>query len=336
MNIRNNKFTQSAAIIIAILSLCLSFEGCNNIEPVNQEPINQEPIDADITESNPEPIGQNQDLSDAPEDETEEIIDDNIESDELSIESQLKIIADNYALFHTTMNPEGGVYSGSSISVTDLNHNGRLEAIVSTCQGSGAFSTTYFFEISTDYSSLDMLDINGGKSSDYTGDFLVSEMYVDDDYDYTVYDCYKNGDEYYYLIEDYCSAGWPEKYIAYYSYSIKEGIKRDLLGGCQVAPDSDIDTLIVHTKLSDSLNESFADKESYLNYMNEYWSGYEKQSCCAVKWVDLSDEDDFLERITKSYNSFNPECGQFDVINYDYEDYFSSFYKDYKYTVEAE
>ena len=333
MIVKNNNLAKSVAVILAISSLSLSFEGCNNIKPVDQEPVN-----AEITESNPEPIAQ--DLPETPEDEPEQevIADDNIESDEISSDtgSQLKIIADNYDLFCNTMNPDGGVYPGSSISVTDLNHNGRLEAIVSTCQGSGAFSTTYFFEISSDYSSLDILDINGDKSSDYTGDFLASEMYAEDDYDYTVYDCYKKGDEYYYLIEDYCSSGWPEKYIAYYSYSINEGIKRDLLGGCLVAPDSDIDILTVHTKLLDSLNEHFADKESYLNYMNEYWSEYEKQSCCAVKWVALSDEDDFLESITRSYNSFNPEFGQFDVIDYDYEDYFSSYYQDYKYTVEAE
>lgn len=312
MNLRNNNFVKNASIIMAISLFILSFEGCNDYDPVNQEP-----IDEDIQEV---------------------IIDDNVEPEEISsdIESQLKIISDNYDLFCNTLNPEGDVFLGSSIAVTDLNHNGRLEAIVSTCQGSGVFSTTYFYEISNDYSSLDMLDINSDKSSDYTGDFLASEMYADDDYDYTVYDCYKKGDEYYYLIEDYCSSGWPEKYIAYYSYSIKEGIKRDLLGGCHVSPDSDIDTLIVHTKLSNSLNESFADKESYLNYMNEYWSEYEKQSCCAVKWVALSDEDDFLESIRKSYNLFNPEFGHFDVIKYDYEDYFSSWYQDYKYIVESE
>lgn len=331
----NKNFAKCAAIIIAISSLSLSFAGCNNIEPVNQEPVN-----GDLIESNPELIGLDQDLSDVPEDETQQevVTDNNIESDEISsdIGSQLKIIADSYALFCNTLNPDGGVYPGSSIAVTDLNHNGRLEAIISTCQGSGSFSTTYFFEISADYSSLKMLDINGDESSDYTGDFLVSEMYAEDDHDFTVYDCYKNGYEYYYLIEDYCGAGWSEKYIAYYSYSINEGIKRDLLGGCHVSPDSDIDTLIVHTKLSNSLNESFADKESYLNYMNEYWSEYEKQSCCAVKWVALSDEDDFLESIRKSYNLFNPEFGHFDVIKYDYEDYFSSWYQDYKYIVESE
>ena len=78
-------------------------------------------------------------------------------------------------------------------------------------------------------------------------------------------------------------------------------------------------------------------KKIYQQYFGkEYWSEYEKQSCCAVKWVALSDEDDFLESITKSYNSFNPECGEFDVINYDYEEYFSSWYQDYKYRVETE
>ena len=48
------------------------------------------------------------------------------------------------------------------------------------------------------------------------------------------------------------------------------------------------------------------------------------------------DEDDFLESIRKSYNLFNPEFGHFDVIKYDYEDYFSSWYQDYKYIVESE
>ena len=71
MNIRNYNFVKNASIIMAISLFILSFEGCNDNDPVNQEP-----IDEDIQEV---------------------IIDDNVEPEEISsdIESQLKIISDN-------------------------------------------------------------------------------------------------------------------------------------------------------------------------------------------------------------------------------------------------
>lgn len=337
MKIITNKFAKTTAIILTV-AFSFSIAGCNNVTSVYPESVDPEPIEGNITESDLEVAEPTKEPVVVSEDEPEEEQEDNTATKEIAtdIESQLKIIADNYDLFFNTMFPEGVVYPNTNIAVTDLNHNGRLEAIVSTCQGSGAFSTTYFYEISEDYSSLDKLNINGDVEYDTAADFLVSEMYVDDDYDYTVFDCYKKDDEYYYLIKDYCSAGWSEKFIAYFSYSINGRVKRDLVGGCYVSPDSDTDTLIVHTKLTGSLNERFADKESYMTYMNEYWSEYEKQSNCAIKWVALSDDEDFLESIKKSYEAFNPECGRFDVIDYEYETFFSSWYQDYEYVVETE
>lgn len=49
--------------------------------------------------------------------------------------------------------------------------------------------------ISEDFSSLDSLKYNDEPTPGQAGDFLLSDLYVDNQYDYTVYDCYKKNDE---------------------------------------------------------------------------------------------------------------------------------------------
>ena len=108
-----------------------------------------------------------------------------------------------------------------------------------------------------------------------------------------------------------------------------------MLGICKVSPDSDLNTLIVHTRLLDSSDTYFEDKESFTAYMHAYWNEYEKQSSCAVKWIHFLGNEDYLESITASYDAFDPECGEIDVIDYDYEKFFSGWYQDYEFAVET-
>lgn len=70
------------------------------------------------------------------------------------IDSQMDIIVKSYDFIRSDYFVYSEVYPGTSFAVTDLNHNGRLEIIVSSIQGSGAFSLTNFYEISEDYSSI--------------------------------------------------------------------------------------------------------------------------------------------------------------------------------------
>jgi len=303
------------AFLIFVTAVCLCVTGCGNAVADYEGAVNNEA----------------EGISEVESDDVSEYLQAPAKNNE-DIESQLHLIADNYDLLYATAFPEE-INPSASIAITDLNHNGRLEVIISSCVGSGAFSSTCFYEISEDYSSLVSLKYNDEPTLGQAGDFLLSDLYVDNQYDYTVYDCYKKNDEYYYLIKDYMSQGWSEKYLAYYSYSIGEGVTEDLIGVCMVYPDSDYDTLTVHTRLYKP-NFGFNDKESYLTYMGLYWWGYEKQSSCAVKWKNFTEDDNFFETLKESFEAFDPDYGYVDVIDYDYEKYFGSFYSDYEFVVE--
>ncbi len=311
------------AFLILVYAVCLCVTGCGNAAADYEGAATEEAEVISEVESD-----------DVSEDDSEYGLEDihaSAKNNE-DIGSQLHLIADNYDLLYETAFSDDFA-PPASIAITDLNHNGRLEVIISSCEGSGAFSSTCFYEISEDFSSLDSLIYNDEPTPGQAGDFLLSDLYVDNQYDYTVYDCYKKNDEYYYLIKDYMSQGWSEKYLAYYSYSIGEGVTEDLIGVCMVYPDSDYDTLTVHTRLYKP-NFGFNDKESYLTYMGLYWWGYEKQSSCAVKWKNFTEDDNFFETIKESFEAFDPDYGYVDVIDYDYEKYFGSFYSDYEFVVE--
>ena len=96
----------------------------------------------------------------------------------------------------------------------DLNRNGRLETIFTSCQGSGAFSFTVVCEVSEDLTGMVKLESNA--EYDESADFLASRK---DENSTVVYDCYKKDGEYYYLLRDYASAGWSDKYLGFFSYS---------------------------------------------------------------------------------------------------------------------
>lgn len=75
--------------------------------------------------------------------------------------------------------------------------------------------------VSEDYKSVDKLLDNEGEDLDQIGDFLSLDSY----------ECYKKGDTYYYLVEDYTSAGWSCQGSSYYAYSFGGKIEAQELGG---------------------------------------------------------------------------------------------------------
>lgn len=70
-------------------------------------------------------------------------------------DAQLEIIAENKALWLDSSD-----YGIFSYTVTDLDHNGRLEIIASTCQGTGLFSYNRIFEINEAKDGLQECTVN--------------------------------------------------------------------------------------------------------------------------------------------------------------------------------
>ena len=109
------------------------------------------------------------------------------------VDAQMEIIAGSYGFIKSDYSAYLEAYSLPSFAVTDLNHNGRLEVIVSAITTSGALSNTFYYEISEDYSTLERLRVDGEDKSDEAGDFLMSKNNEDHT---SLYACYMKDGEY--------------------------------------------------------------------------------------------------------------------------------------------
>ena len=98
-------------------------------------------------------------------------------------------------------------------AVTDLDHNGRLELIVTSGeQGSGAFTYTDYYQLAADGHSLRRITDAAGEIDIMDG-FGIHSAYVDPD-----------TGVYYYLAGDYASAGAGARYFWYGAVVLDSGM----------------------------------------------------------------------------------------------------------------
>ena len=248
------------------------------------------------------------------------------------IDSQLMFISDKYDDLYSDFLTDDSILPATVCAVTDLNHNGRLEVLITACLGTGAYSYTKVYEISEDYTDLVNLEFKNNSmiEDDGSGDFYnLAEPGI------MVYDCYKKDNEYYYLISDYASSGWSDKYIGFYSYTFGDAVVEEYIGGAAISVNDDDKTIL--TWLYGSSFERVKTIEEYEAQVNGYWSGYEKQKQCEVKWFACSDAEGFAANIKDSWKAFNPDSELSSGITYDFKSFFDSFYGgEYEYMIQEE
>lgn len=256
-------------------------------------------------------------------------------ADAPDIDAQLMLIAANFDYLYFSYYGQGFTasdsFEGGFFAVADLNHNGRLEVLITKCEEDDYFSSTNIFEVTEDCSSLEKLTFNGSDRQDQYGDFCVSTDYEDH---IAVYDCYLKDGEYYYLIGDYMTMEWETKMIAYYSYSFGDGIVNEFIGGCECYAQKGDGLTTIDTKLHGEGDELFASDEAYMDYLDSYWSGYERQSSCEIKWMCFDwqgadpSADGFQAAVMESYEAFNPDSDAAASFTYDYHSVLDGFFSE--------
>ena len=239
-------------------------------------------------------------------------------------DSQLTFISGKYADLYDTYMSDDTFYPNARCAVTDFNHNGRLEVIITTYTNSALSSCTAVYEISEDYTDLVKLNFSDASSVDFldAGDFYDWRT---DHADIEVYDCYLKDGMYYYLIDGYETLGWSDHFIVFYSYTFGKTIRRDLIVNASVhIPEGEY---TIMTLLGNSSSNRVTEDE-YFECVNSYWDGYEKQKSCEVKWFLFSDEAGFADNLKDSWKAFNPESEKSSDVNFDFRTYFRSFYGD--------
>ena len=211
------------------------------------------------------------------------------ESEHRGIYDQLLIIAENKNMWVMEEDYLYGVYQ---YAVTDLDHNGRYEVIVSNMGGSGMYTYSSFFEVSENYDALvecttdftefdSQPDIMSGKL----------ETYIDDrgEFHYVGYDLLKNGAAEYY--ENICELVLRDgklnvNYLAYKS-TIYAGETPTIT--CTDADGNEIT------------------EEAYANTAGDYFAGFQKTTT-SLGWQEVSalkgDTAEIAAQLDMSLNIF--------------------------------
>lgn len=118
----------------------------------------------------------------------------------LDAEKQIKLIVDNYDVW--TMKTTDDKYKPYSYVVTDLDQNGRLEIIASTCQGTGVYTYSKYYEVNETFDGLVEIERDLPKlASEADIGVKTTKVFIDrieNEYHYIFTDLIKNGAAEYY------------------------------------------------------------------------------------------------------------------------------------------
>ena len=305
-------------ITIILISILLTACGNNNKNTANST---VEPTVASVSiEEESTPVSLETDSS-----ETEEsvYVEQNFDVLYSEYDKQLEVLADHYDdCYAKYYDAVWGYEWPYEMAVADLNRNGRLELLISMCNGTGEFSSTMIFEVNEGLDSVRLLKTPEGEKLDEHGDFTTADEIA----------CYKMGDTYYYEIEDYKSDGWSAKYAYYYSYSFNDELKSSTIGGftiraVELPPSNGEHPYNVNVAFCVNDNTLLSSDDEFNDYMKKYWDGYEKQPNVKLRWVDMTTKGDCKDQLQKSLAGYNEASSDNDIQLENYKDFISYFYR---------
>lgn len=126
-------------------------------------------------------------------------------------EEQLALLCQQKNVWVEEPNPMSELPPENYYAITDLDHDGRLEVIRSSgSQGSGAYTTSEYFQISMDGSRLRPIHSEGSDNDIVDG---IRTAYVNPE-----------SDTYYYCVKDYISGGAGARAVWYSLMSLENGM----------------------------------------------------------------------------------------------------------------
>lgn len=182
-------------------------------------------------------------------------------------------------------------------TVTDLDHNGRLEVIFSVCEGSGMYSTSRIWQVDSDAQSL--IPVSYG----------VEEGDSEPDLIYDTVTHYYNDEKDYYLFTDVVRISAAESVFNRYVLSLHRGVAEiELISTShQVYDDAGLSEEIYYDGKGKEISpEEYGDLEKTL------FAGCQQENCY-LNWVGLEEDDDAEAFAAAAYQYFlDPESGGFE------------------------
>ncbi len=227
----------------------------------------------------------------------EEIKDQKEEGEPEQIEKQLQLITDYCMdLWQKDSNENKYVYF---YTVTDLDHNGRLELICASVQGSGIYTYSNYFEVNEQLDGLMQCDVKSDRGGS-EADVVVETVPV-----------YYDGEEdiYHYIFSDYIRDGMTMSYENIRELSLKNG---EITDKVFVYKDSIYDENGMETaEYYNAATKEAIDREQYESMVETVFAGLEKKTA-AFSWegrlmseLKEMDREQIQDMLQKSYKGFS-------------------------------
>ncbi len=173
----------------------------------------------------------------------------------------------------------GGYETPWFYAFTDLDHNGRLEVIAATTQGSGVFTYGHLYEVAEDFSGVNDCCPPG---SELEGADDCPELVLD------ALPCFYDSaaDRYYYVCEGITRDGFQHQHFAWYALSLKDGAAAwELLASKDVSYDESGENALV--TCADAAGGTISEQD-YDSAVERRFAGMERSEL-ALTWTPVEE-----------------------------------------------
>ena len=205
------------------------------------------------------------------------------------VDSQLTIIAENKDMWTEELEYADEVYY---YVISDLDHNGRYEVVVSNMGGTGLYTYSRFFEVNATYDGLVECStdfIEGDSQPDMITETV--DTYIDG-----------NG-EFHYVFSDVLRNGMAESYENVRELVLRNGeIVTKYIASKAIIYEGESVTATCHDGEGNVITE-----EAYETIADNYFGNYEKE-ITTLEWQDVrqlpDDIDGIIEQLANSLTAF--------------------------------
>lgn len=212
----------------------------------------------------------------------------------INVEKQIDVIMNNIDTWNLSTDED--IYAPYGYAITDLDQNGRLEIIASSCQGTGIYTYSNYYEVNEGLNGLNKIERNVEEGSSEADIMLPTvKVFID-----------KAANEYHYIFDDLVKASAAEYYENKQDIVLKNGrlYEKTIAYRNTVYTDSN-----PNVTLKDANNKEIT-AEDYALIENKLFSNLELKFA-NIEWVSTTDVDfssvsgdELKNKLIESYEKF--------------------------------
>lgn len=212
----------------------------------------------------------------------------------INVEKQIDVIMNNIDTWNLSTDED--IYAPYGYAITDLDQNGRLEIIASSCQGTGIYTYSNYYEVNEGLNGLNKIERNVEEGSSEADIMLPTvKVFID-----------KAANEYHYIFDDLVKVGAAEYYENKQDIVLKNGrlYEKTIAYRNTVYTDSN-----PNVTLKDANNKEIT-AEDYALIENKLFSNLELKFA-NIEWVSTTDVDfssvsgdELKNKLIESYEKF--------------------------------